>query len=101
MKWIPIVLLASLIAGCDEVDGDVRATSNPNLPVTLMFEIDGMRVYRFKDGGDYHYVADARGVAITATTTTDTDVDGTTTSNTTYDEVPTVGRPRVLTAEKP
>ena len=55
------LVMAALVVsvGCD--DGSrvkaIQSTDNPTMPVALLFEKDGVRVYRFEDAGRYHYFA--------------------------------------------
>jgi hypothetical protein len=50
-----ILALLTLLLGCDPVPTQKTIkSSNPTVTVGLFFEVDGCKVYRFKDG-DYHY----------------------------------------------
>lgn len=53
---VAIVLLVLLFSGCANkpVEGDLP-TNNTNVPVDLLFERDGCRMYRFFDAGHYRY----------------------------------------------
>lgn len=65
------VLLAT--AGCSKDPVSSSTTNNPNLSVDLLFEHEGVRVYRFYDGGRAHYYAVPRsGGAATFTTWSET-----------------------------
>jgi hypothetical protein len=60
-KWIAALCVAA--AGCGvEAEGPVR-TSNGGVHVEKLFEHDGVKVYRFQDGGYWVYYTDARGEA--------------------------------------
>jgi hypothetical protein len=56
-------LLAPLtfLVGCSENPIERTKTNNPEINVSLLFEHDGVRVYRFEDGGKNVYYTDARG----------------------------------------
>lgn len=45
------------LLSCDRPAQEVRPSSNSHVPVELLFETDGCRVYRFEDGGRDHYFA--------------------------------------------
>lgn len=50
------VLFASLLAvACDAEPVRVSQTTNAEVPVALLFEHDGCKVYRFEDSGRNHY----------------------------------------------
>lgn len=63
MSKLLIVVLALVLTACVEVQAPVRneSTDNPSVPVALLFEHDGCRVYRFIDADRYRYYADCRG----------------------------------------
>ena len=50
-----LVLFAVLAAGCLTDPVSNSSTSNSDVPVSLLFEHDGCRVYRFVDGGHALY----------------------------------------------
>jgi hypothetical protein len=58
-----MVLVALALAGCAEEAVSVSSSNNPNVPVSLLFEHDGCRVYRFKDAGRFHYYVTCAGRA--------------------------------------
>lgn len=55
---LPSLMIAVLLGGCSEEDPvSVSRTDNPAFNVGLLFEHDGCRVYRFRDGHHYIYFA--------------------------------------------
>lgn len=57
---IVAALILALTVACREPAMETRASNNPNVPVELLFEHEGVRVYRFYDGGNARYYAVAR-----------------------------------------
>jgi len=61
-----LTILAGLLAvGCGNRPVSKTATNNPTMPVDLLFNHDGCNVYRFSDGGEYHYYAVCGNLAVT------------------------------------
>jgi len=61
MKALTILTLLTLsLIGCKNESVSNSSTSNTNIKVELLFEHDGVKVYRFHDGGTFYYT-DARG----------------------------------------
>lgn len=61
-KLILVVLATILIAGCKEKGTPVKTTdSENNFKVVKLFEIDGVSVYRFRDGGNSVYFTNSNG----------------------------------------
>lgn len=62
MKKILLILLAAtLLSSCkNESQGTLR-TTNSEFKVDFLFEVDGIRVYRFIDCGRYIYFTDKEG----------------------------------------
>ena len=61
-KLILVVLATILIVGCRENGTPVKTTdSEYNFNVVKLFEIDGVSVYRFYDGGKYVYFTNSNG----------------------------------------
>lgn len=56
-RIILIVLIAFIVSSCAKDPVSVSRTSNPDVPIALMFEHDGCKVYRFTDDGNHHYFA--------------------------------------------
>jgi hypothetical protein len=52
-----MALTAVMFSGCAKRGESVLAKSNDDFRVTLIFEVDGVKVYRFHDVGYYHYLA--------------------------------------------
>jgi hypothetical protein len=62
MKNIAIViLLAITLTGC--VKEAKQSVQNGNFTVEFLFEQNGCKMYRFKDGGRYVYWSDCQGKA--------------------------------------
>lgn len=59
---------ALFVAGCVNPQATVP-TSNPSVDLKLLFEHDGIKVYRFYDM-EYRYYVDARGSTISTKKTT-------------------------------
>jgi hypothetical protein len=61
MKALTILTLLTLsLIGCKKESVSNSSTSNTNFKVELLFEHDGVKVYRFRDVGTVYYT-DARG----------------------------------------
>jgi hypothetical protein len=58
-----IAAASVVLSGCNEAPVATGPTNNPNVPVAMLFEHDGCRVYRFWDGR-YHYYATCGGRAV-------------------------------------
>lgn len=59
-----VILIAFFLSGCDYNQGTPVASQNPsgeNFELVLLFQVDGVKVYRFMDFGRAHYFADCRG----------------------------------------
>lgn len=50
-KLLLIAITAALLCACEAQPVSVSSTNNPSVPVALLFEHDGCKVYRFKDDG--------------------------------------------------
>lgn len=50
-----------LVSACSKKAQEVSATSNWEIPIELLFEKDGCKVYRFEDGGRDHYYTTCEG----------------------------------------
>lgn len=85
MRNVWFVALLCGVVGCANEPVSTSKTNNPHVPVSLLFERDGVKVYRFEDGGDYHYYADARGSVMSSNA-----VSNGKTSYTVHEEVPTI-----------
>ena len=69
MKKITLLLLSLLlISGCED-SGEPRpvhtAHKGENYNVRLLFEVDGVKVYRFYDGSGYVYFTNTNGITRT------------------------------------
>lgn len=56
-----MVAVAFSLSGCGKDPVATSSTNNPNVSVSLMFEHDGCKVYRFVDDGRYVYYSNCRG----------------------------------------
>ena len=57
MKRIVILLFVLFATGCEKTAQEVHQSSNPQVKVDLLFEHEGVRVYRFEDDYRLHYYA--------------------------------------------
>jgi hypothetical protein len=55
------LLTVILISSCARSAKGIARTDNPDIDVELLFEKDGIKVYRFYDYGSARYFTDARG----------------------------------------
>jgi hypothetical protein len=53
--------LAFVLLGCEKDPIGKSSTNNPDVTVSLLFEHEGVKVYRFYDNGHAVYYTDARG----------------------------------------
>lgn len=51
MKIVALFTLFLALAGCTKDPIKTESSNNADVPVDLLFEHDGCKVYRFKDGG--------------------------------------------------
>jgi hypothetical protein len=61
MKKLILLTATICIFGCGRQAKELRSTDNPRINVELLFEHEGVKVYRFYDGLDTLYYTDARG----------------------------------------
>ena len=54
-KLLALVLLAVALTSCNGIALKKEQTNNDEFKVELLFEHDGIKVYRFLDGSRYHY----------------------------------------------
>ena len=59
-------LVVILVIGCASDGVKTAKTDSPDVKVTLLFEHEGCRVYRFFDAGEYIYYANCGGSFSTA-----------------------------------
>lgn len=85
------IALALLLLGCAEEPVSTGASSNANIAVSLLFEHEGCKVYRFLDAGHYrYYVRCSDGTQATGHTYSESC--GKNCTRTRRDEIPTVNR---------
>lgn len=61
-----VILMMVGFVSCVRAPQQVLTTSNQNYTLDLLFEHEGCKVYRFKDGERYVYWTDCRGKVETA-----------------------------------
>ena len=54
---LALALAAVLLTGCLSDPESMAQSSNPQVEVQRLFQVDGCQVYRFADGGRPHYFA--------------------------------------------
>jgi hypothetical protein len=61
VEYIGLLVLAAVgvvvIVGCTKDPVSTTYTNNPEVPVSVLFEYDGCKMYRFADDGRHHYYA--------------------------------------------
>jgi hypothetical protein len=62
-RLLALIPLALMLCGCVGDGVQTTRTNNTGYNVTLLFEHEGVKVYRFLDGSYYRYYTDARGSA--------------------------------------
>lgn len=50
-----LILLVFVLTGCAQDPIKTDVTNNKNFNASLLFEYDGIKVYRFYDSGRYHW----------------------------------------------
>lgn len=58
---VAMLTLGIALASCTKDGKQTIATDNMNFHVTLLFEVDGCKVYRFSDGVSVHYFTTCQG----------------------------------------
>ena len=56
-KLLLLIVICLFLVGCDETPIATQQSNNPNMRISVLFEYDGVRVYRFYDGGYKRYFA--------------------------------------------
>lgn len=56
-----LVFLGLILCGCANDPVSTTSTNNKDIQLELLFEYDGVKIYRFYDNGSFIYYADARG----------------------------------------
>jgi hypothetical protein len=54
-------LLFAILCACAKDPIRTNSTNNPDIAVSLLFEHDGCKVYRFVDEGTYRYFTNCKG----------------------------------------
>lgn len=64
LRVLLVVAVGLVLAGCTETAEPVRVESstNPQVPIGLLLEHDGCKVYRFVDAGRYRYLSKCENV---------------------------------------
>lgn len=57
MRAVLLLIAALLVTGCEAAPPDAFTAAHAAKTVGLLFEHEGVRVYRFSDGGRWHYYA--------------------------------------------
>ncbi len=57
--WLVVLLFTVALSGC--VEDAQQSVQNGNFTVEFLFEQNGCKMYRFKDGGRYVYWSDCQG----------------------------------------
>ena len=91
MKRLMLVVAVMMLAGCVENTPPMRVESstNPNVPIALLFEYDGCKVYRFYDAGRYRYLSKCENASSSSVSSEYTESCGKSCSRTVSDETPT------------
>jgi hypothetical protein len=58
---VTLTAVALALASCGQDPVSTQRTDNPNVPVGILFETDGCKVYRFVDAGRYVYFTNCAG----------------------------------------
>lgn len=61
LATLVLALCLAFFVGCAKDPVSTASTDNAQIKVELLFEKDGVKVYRFSDAGRYIYYTDARG----------------------------------------
>lgn len=59
MKKILIIFIVLFLCGCSIEPTQTALTNNKKVNVDILFDFDGVRIYRFSDAGDFRYFAKA------------------------------------------
>ena len=65
VRLVCLLMLMTLCVSCEKVGICEQRINNPNFHVTLLFECEGVKVYRFYDNGKAHYFT-SRGEAMSS-----------------------------------
>ncbi len=85
------LVTTAMLVGCGH-EAVQSASAGNNVKVDLLFQSEGVRVYRFYDAGHYHYYAVPAGGVSAATFSDWSENCGKNCTHTVSDDVPTVAR---------
>ena len=91
MKRLMLVVAVMMLVGCvDETQPmRVESSTNPNVPIALLLEHDGCKVYRFVDANRYRYLSKCTNASSSSVSSEYTESCGKSCSRTVSDETPT------------
>ncbi len=52
-----------ILCACQKEGQELKNSTNPNFYVSLLFEVDNIKIYRFQDEGRSHYFA-SKGITL-------------------------------------
>lgn len=64
---VGIFFLLTMLLACEKKPMEVKQSSNRDVSVELLFEHEGIKVFRFSEGGRFHYFT-SKGETITCKT---------------------------------
>ena len=67
MKKVLILLVAVTLLSCNGTALKTEQSDNSEFEIELLFEHDGVKVYRFWDGASFHYFTNKGGTMTTRT----------------------------------
>ena len=91
MKRLMLVVAVMMLVGCvDETQPmRVESSTNPNVPIALLLEHDGCKVYRFVDANRYRYLSKCTNASSSSVSSEYTESCGKSCSRTVSDDMPT------------
>ena len=91
MKRLMLVVAVMMLVGCvDETQPmRVESSTNPNVPIALLLEHDGCKVYRFVDANRYRYLSKCTNASSSSVSSEYTESCGKSCSRTVSGETPT------------
>lgn len=91
-RLLVLAALCGIIAGCANERPSESDKADATSTAAVLFEVDGIRVYRFGDRGRYHYFAVPRSGAPAQSVTTWSESCGKNCTRTVTDEISTLAR---------